>query len=311
MDVIGLLNHWGVALVFGVVLLEFAGLPVGASAWVIVAGGLSIGGPLRTEHVLLAAFAAALVSDHAWFFLGRRYGRKLLETVCRISLSPDICVSRTDDMLGRYGPALLLFAKFVPGVSAVSIPTLAAMGVRYRRFVAFDAAGCFIWSGLHVGVGALFHRQIDRVLDEMHFFGRNALAVGATLFLGYLALKLVHRRRLIRLHRLARIAPHEVGRMLDEGHDFVILDARSQVARASDPRSLPRSIVLQDPGAIESLPQGLRAKTVVTFCTCPNEASAAFVADLLLKTGYRNVRVLTGGDDALALLAGLAVDRPR
>ena len=49
MDVIGLLNHWGVALVFGVVLLEFAGLPVGASAWVIVAGYTSINAIVKAE----------------------------------------------------------------------------------------------------------------------------------------------------------------------------------------------------------------------------------------------------------------------
>ena len=35
---------------------------------------------------------------------GRKYGRKLLETACRISLSPDTCVTRTDDLLHRYGP---------------------------------------------------------------------------------------------------------------------------------------------------------------------------------------------------------------
>jgi len=303
MDLIAILNHWGVPLVFAVVLFEFAGLPLGASALLIVAGALSIGGPLSTGHVLLAAFVAALIADHAWFILGRRFGRRLLETVCRISLSPDICVSRTDDMLGRYGPALLLFAKFVPGVSAVSIPTLAAMGVPYRRFLVFDAAGALVWCSAHVGVGALFYRQIDGVLDTMHFVGGNALAIAATLFIGYIALKLAHRRRLVRLHELVRIAPQEVSRMLDEGHNFVILDARSQVARASDPRILPRSILFADAGAIESLPPELRSKTLVTFCTCPNEASAAFLADLLVKAGYRNVRVLTGGAEALDVLA--------
>ena len=68
----------------------------------------------------------------------------------------------------------------------------------------------------------------------------------------------------------------------------------------------PRSIILNDPRAIEALPRELRDKTVVTFCTCPNEASAAFIADLLLKAGYRNVRVLTGGTDALDALTGKA-----
>ena len=43
-------------------------------------------------------------------------------------------------------------------------------------------------------------------------------------------------------------------------------------------------------------------KTIVTFCTCPNEASAALMAEQLIKAGYKRVRVLTGGKDALATL---------
>jgi rhodanese-related sulfurtransferase len=116
---------------------------------------------------------------------------------------------------------------------------------------------------------------------------------------------MLHRRSLTRLHRLVRISPLEVGQLLDDEDDFVIVDARSRVARSSDPRQLPRSIVLDDLRAVDTLPRELREKTVVTFCTCPNEASAAFVAELLIKAGYRNVRVLTGGTGALDVLAEL------
>ena len=140
----------------------------------------------------------------------------------------------------------------------------------------------------------------------MDWIGGRALMVIGAAFLIYIAFKLLHRRRLVRLHELVRIAPREVARLLDDGHDVVILDARSQVARSSDDRVLPRSIILNDPRAIDALPRELRDKTVVTFCTCPNEASAAFIADLLLKAGYRNVRVLTGGTDALDALIGKA-----
>jgi len=306
MDFVGIINQWGIPLVFAAVLLDLAGLPLPAAPWLVVAGALSIEGPLRTDLLLVAAFVAALIADNAWFLIGRRHGRKLLETVCRVSLSPDICVSRTDEMLGRYGPSLLLFAKFIPGVSAVSIPTMAAMGTKWRKFLAYDAAGCLIWCGAYIGVGAIFSREIDRVLDTMDWIGGRALAVIGAAFAVYIGLKLLDRRRLTRLHDLVRIAPHEVSELLEGGHDVVILDARSQVARSSDERLLPRSIILDDPRAIEALPRELRNKTVVTFCTCPNEASAAFIADLLLKAGYRNVRVLTGGTDALDALTGKA-----
>jgi membrane protein DedA with SNARE-associated domain len=37
---------------------------------------------------------------------------------------------------------------------------------------------------------------------------------------------------------------------------------------------------------------------IVLYCTCPNEASAAQVAKLLMDRGYRRVRPLQGGLDA-------------
>lgn len=296
------LAHYGIALVFGAVLLDLAGLPLPAAPWLVVAGALSVQGTLRADLVFASAFVAALIADHAWFLVGRRHGRRLLETICRISISPDICVSRTDRLLGRYGPSLLLFAKFVPGVSAISIPTMAAMGTPWRRFAAYDAAGCAIWCGAYIGAGAIFAREIDRLLAAMSRFGAGALELALAGVALYIVAKLFERRRLRRLHRLVRIEPAEVARLLEEGHDLVIVDARSRVARQGDPRELPRSVVLEDPGAIEELPAGLRMRTVVTFCTCPNEASAAFVAELLLKAGYANVRVLTGGERALDVL---------
>jgi membrane protein DedA with SNARE-associated domain/rhodanese-related sulfurtransferase len=306
MDLTAILNHWGFALVFGAVLLEQAGLPLPSAPLLVAAGALSVEGSLRADLALATAFCAAFLADHGWFFVGRRYGRRLLDRVCRISLSPDICVSRTDDLVARHGPALLLFAKFIPGVSAVSIPTVAAMGVPYARFARFDAAGVAIWCGLYIGAGAVFSHEIGRVLAAMDWIGPRALGLLALLLALYLGAKLLHRHSLRRLHRLVRISPLEVGEMLDAGTDFTILDARSKVARTSDPRALPRAIVLEDLREVDTLPADLRDKTVVTFCTCPNEASAAFVAELLMKAGYRNVRVLTGGTGALDVLAEAA-----
>jgi len=315
MELAPVLNHWGIALVFAAVFVDLGGLPIPSAPWLVVAGALSVEGSLRADLVFASAFAAAVVADHAWFLAGRRHGRRLLETICRVSISPDICVSRTDELLGRYGPSLLLFAKFLPGVSAVSIPTMAAMGVPWRRFVRFEAPGCAIWCGAYIGAGAIFHREIDDFLRTMRRFGADAVEVGVAIIAVYIAAKVLERRRLRRLHDLVRISPEEVARRLEDGEDLVIVDARSRIARASDPRALPRSIVLEDPRAVDALPHELRAKTVITFCTCPNETSAAFVAELLLKAGYRNVRVLTGGEQALDVLvvadqeAVVAIDR--
>jgi len=303
MDIVAILQHWGFALVFGAVLLEQSGLPLPAAPLLVVAGALSMQGPMRPDALFATAFFAALIADHGWFVVGRRYGRRLLETVCRVSISPDICVSRTDDLVARHGAKLLLFAKFIPGVSAVAIPTAAAMGITYRRFLPFDAGGIALWCGAYIGAGAIFSRQVDRVLQAMDWFGPRAVAVIALLLAIYIAAKLLHRHSLRRLHGLVRISPEELAELLEAGVDLTIVDARSEVARRSDPRTLPRAIVLADSWPVRELSSQLRGTKLVTFCTCPNEASAALLAEQLMKAGHRDVRVLTGGTDALDVLA--------
>ena len=246
MDLVELLTRWDVLLVFSAVLLEQGGFPLPAAPILVSAGALAQTGVMRPEHVLLTAFAACFVADQAWFLAGRRYGRRVLAGICRFSLSPDTCVRATDDLISRHGPVALLVAKFIPGVSAVAIPTVAAMGLSYRRFLLFDSLGCLIWGGAYIGTGMIFSREVTRLLDSMSVIGGWSIIVLAGFFALYVLGKLLHRMRLKRLHRLVRISPDEFALLLEGDLELVILDARSSLAREEDPRRLPHSIFVDD-----------------------------------------------------------------
>lgn len=297
-----MITRWGIALVFGSVLLEHGGLPVPAAPILLGAGALAQQDALRPEYVLLAAFAACLLADHAWFLMGRRLGRRLLAGVCRLSLSPDTCVRKTDDLIMRHGTPLLLVAKFIPGVSAVAIPTAAAMGLSYRRFLLFDSMGSLLWCGTYVGAGMIFSREVNRVLEAMSMIGGWSLVILAALFALYVLAKAAHRMRLKNLYRSVLIEPREMAALLEANRDLLILDARSGLARAADPHTLPGSMQFGHDDRLERLPADARSRTIITFCNCPNEASAALLAQKLIRAGYERVRVLAGGNDALAEL---------
>jgi rhodanese-related sulfurtransferase len=154
-----------------------------------------------------------------------------------------------------------------------------------------------------VGLGVIFSREITRLLAAMSWIGGGSIAILAALLAIYVGAKYLHRRRLRRLHRLVRIAPDELAALLAQDPDLLILDARTALARAEDPRKLPRAIEHGEGSAIDLLPAGAHDRTIVTFCTCPNEASAALLAEELIRAGYKRVRVLTGGVDAVAILS--------
>ncbi|MEP7084985.1 MAG: VTT domain-containing protein [Betaproteobacteria bacterium] len=303
MNLVDLLTRWDVALVFASVLLEQGGLPLPAAPILVSAGALAQSGVIRPELLLLSAFAAGFIADQLWYFAGRRYGRRVLAGICRFSLSPDTCVRSTDDLITRHGPITLLVAKFIPGVSAVAIPTAAAMGLSYRRFLLYDGVGCLIWAGAYIGAGMIFSREVNRLLASMSVIGGWSIVVLGGFFGLYVGAKLLQRLRLQHLHRLVRISPAETATLLRQDADLLIIDARSALARAEDPRTLPQSIFLDGLEPAKALPENARSRTIVTFCTCPNEASAALLAEKLIKSGYKHVRVLTGGGDALSVLS--------
>jgi len=94
------------------------------------------------------------------------------------------------------------------------------------------------------------------------------------------------------------IGSHIVDRLIDEGADPVVVDVRTTTARTVEPRQIPGSLHVPLEAFdlhVGNLP---RDRDIVLYCTCPNEASAAQVAKLLIDRGYRRVRPLHGGLDA-------------
>src|SRR5262245_63780730 len=158
-------TRYGLPLVFLIVLAEQIGLPIPAMPVLIVAGALAVEKDLSAPKVLLIAVFASLIADAAWFVVGRRYGFRVLKTICRVSLSPDSCVRQTTSIFEKYGLPSLVVAKFVPGFSTVAPPLAGAIGARMPAFLFFDGAGALVWAGGGVALGALSHQAIDRLLQ--------------------------------------------------------------------------------------------------------------------------------------------------
>ena len=266
-DLILYVTKYGLPLVFGIVLAEQIGLPIPAMPVLIVAGALTMDKDLPAVQVLSVAVLASLIADAAWFALGRRYGFRVLKTICRVSLSPDSCVRQTTSIFERYGLPSLVVAKFVPGFSTVAPPLAGAIGARLPAFLLFDGAGALVWAGAGVGVGAIFHKAIDRGLQFLAGIGTWALVfLGAGLLL-FILVKWYQRHRFFRMLRMARISPEELHELMDEGKDPIVLDVRTPGALLADPRRIPGARKLQFgeiPEKIGDLPID---REIILYCT--------------------------------------------
>jgi len=258
---------YGIPLIFLNVLLEQLGMPLPAVPSLIVAGALSRDGKMSSTHVLLAALFASLAADYLWFLLGRRYGYRILRTLCRISLSPDSCVRDTEARFERWGLKSLLIAKFIPGFSTVAPPLAGASGSSTLGFLAYDGIGALLWAGSAVAAGRAFHHAIDRVLDGLENLGGWALVVVASLLALAIGVKWAQRKRFLKQLRLARIEPHELKAMLDRGDQTIVLDVRSAGGRKHNPRSIPTAILLHKDSIDSQLGHLPPHQEVVLYCT--------------------------------------------
>ncbi len=258
----------GVLLVAGNVFLEQLGLPIPAMPLFVVAGALVVRESLSGPQLLLSVLLAALAADTIWFLLGRKYGWHVLRLLCGLSLSADTCVKQTSATYDRLGLRTLLFAKFVPGLSAVSVPVAGALKAPYLRFLAYDAAGTLLWAGAGIGLGAVFHEQVDAVLAFLRRFGAGALGLLAAALAVYLAARLWRRQQTLRTLRMSRLTPQNLAeRLLAADGSLVVVDVRSRLSRRDDPRKIPGALVA-DLGEIDSRLRDIPFdKDVALYCT--------------------------------------------
>lgn len=298
MELIARLVEHGAWLVFAATLASRIGLPVPAAPFLVVAGALAAGGQASAGGAVAGAVIASLLGDGAWFFAGRSYGYRILKLLCRISISPDSCVTQGERFIARWGGASLLAAKFLPGVSVVAPPMAGALGMSLAAFVMLDALAAFIWAVLFLGTGALFAHQIQAVLDALSTMGLAAALLLAVLIAAYLALRAWRRRSFLRSVEMSRISVPELRALMDAGEDPVVIDVRSDSGRLLDARRIPGALPIELQRISDAVAELPRDRDIVLYCNCPNEASAASAARLLAERGLVRARPLAGGLDA-------------
>jgi membrane protein DedA with SNARE-associated domain/rhodanese-related sulfurtransferase len=311
-----LIIEYGLPLVFANVLLECLGLPLPALPTLVLTGAITVSaslapgafsalatgfstllptavfGPLAA--IVVTASIAALLGDTLWFWLGRRYGNRVLAFMCKLSISRDTCVTRSAGFFGRFGVRILAVSKFIPGLSTLAIPVAGATGIGFGSFLFYDALGALLWSGIGVAFGAMFADLVDTALAWFDLLGRGVIAVVIIALALYLAVRWWQRVSLLRRLRMARIDIATLRAMLAGEPPPLVIDVRRRERRAMDPFAIPGALLLEDDVASQ-LAGISRERKLVTYCDCPNEVSAALAAKVLTSHGFSDVAPLMGG----------------
>jgi membrane protein DedA with SNARE-associated domain len=170
------------------------GVPIGASLLVIAAGAFSQQGILTWYSTAIFGFLGAILGDAISFGIG--YFAKDWVDVHFGKSSTWKSAQGTFD--SRAGMAVYL-TRFLITALAIPVNLIAGgSGIRFRRFMTFDALGEMTWILLYGGLGFWFGTQWEVVSDFISNFGGLLLGlvflVGG-IWLGVRRLKVIEDRK--------------------------------------------------------------------------------------------------------------------
>ncbi len=292
-----ILRQFGYSFIFLATFAENLGIPIPAYPVILVAAAVAAPLHLRLPLIFVVCVLAALGGDSIWYQLGRSRGRPILRWLCSLSLSPDSCVHRTERTFQRYGLKSFLVAKFVPGLSTVASPLAGMLNISMWHFVAADFCGISLWAGSAIGIGWAFRSEVEWAMAWVVAFGRTGLVILAVALIGWLLLKWVERRQFYRLLERSRISAPELKERLENGESIAIVDLRGEISYHTGGRKVAGAIWIPPDDFEERYSEIPQGQPVVMYCNCPNEATAANLARLLVEKGYHEVWPLLGGLD--------------
>jgi membrane protein DedA with SNARE-associated domain/rhodanese-related sulfurtransferase len=293
--------------VFLNVMLNQAGLPLPALPTILTAAALSADQPKQLAAIFVAGVAGAMIGDLVQYWFGRRFGRRVLALVCKISFSPDFCVTQSETLLAKVGPHSLLFSKFLPGISLLAVAMAGITGMPLRLFLLLDGVGASLFLGTANTLGWLFNNQITSLFTKAAGFGLVGALVALAAIGLYVSAKWLRRQMFIRRLRMSRITVAELRRLIDEGNELLILDVRPPDVR--DAGGIIPGALGAHPAEIDAIIDAYSGEEeTIVYCACPNEASAAIAAKHLRRAGFKRIRPLLGGIDAW-VRAGQPVER--
>ena len=161
-----LIEHWGYAAIFVVVILGNVGLPVPEETILTLAGYLVWRGDVGLGPVLIVGIASASAGDNLGYWLGRRFGSAAVRRYgTRIWLSP-ARLEASQRLMLKYGAPAVFIARFVPGLRFAAGPVAGITRMPAPAFFMANALGACCYVPVVVGIGYAIGRGLGPRLEK-------------------------------------------------------------------------------------------------------------------------------------------------
>ncbi len=179
-----LVSQHGYWVVFLIVMLESAGVPLpGETVLILAAGFAGATGELNLSLVISCAAAGAIIGDNIGFWVGRTYGAKFLLRYGRFVRLSKSRLKLGQFLFRKHGAKIVFFGRFVAFLRVFAALLAGVNKYHWPQFLFFNAAGGIIWA-LLIGIGAfLFGDSIHRISGPVGIIALAAAIAGVIAFM--------------------------------------------------------------------------------------------------------------------------------
>ncbi|MEV4261414.1 DedA family protein [Kribbella sp. NPDC049584] len=175
----------------------FVGFVLPGETAAVVGGVAASRGHASLAVMLVVVVGAAIVGDTVGYEIGRLLGPRILRT--RVLEKRGDRIDSARELLARRGGVAVFLGRFVAFFRAIMPALAGTAGMRYPKFLAFNAAGGLVWGSAVVLLGYLAGNSYGTI--EKTFGRATALIVLTVAIAGVVIWRLRRRRTNRRTHR--------------------------------------------------------------------------------------------------------------
>jgi len=191
----GPLDHFGYWAVLLLVMLEDFGIPVPGETVLIAASVYAGAGRLNVVAVGVVAFVAAVFGDNIGFAIGHFGGRALVLRWGRYVRLTEERLDKAEAFFNHHGAWIITVARFIEGLRQANGLIAGTTGMRWLRFLVFNALGAALWVGTWVSLGYLAGSHIGTIYHYITQYSLYLLITLVVLLAGYIAWRVLRRKR--------------------------------------------------------------------------------------------------------------------
>jgi membrane protein DedA with SNARE-associated domain len=166
-------HGWGAYGIVYVVLVGCGlGVPLPEDVTLIMGGYLVYEGSAKLPLMVAIGFLGILTGDSIIYWAGRRMGNRVRSDHGRYlrRLITPARRAKVEALFSRHGEKIVMAARFMPGVRALTFFTAGSAGMPYARFICFDGLAALASAPAFVFLGFRFGRQFQRVIEVLKRF---------------------------------------------------------------------------------------------------------------------------------------------